>query len=559
MRPKIDNSAFEWLGEQLEPPPPPRPVKNRKWMPRQTPKQRELFLANERYILCHGPKGGSKSYGVLDKLVQHCYDNRNALAMILVVVQNMAVKGGAWDKLINEVLPRWKDGNTEPLNVLKDGKWVPNPKAGEKMDDGLGLHYSDVKYDQNHYPFIWIQNKHGGWSMIAVLSCPNPNQLRLRIRGVEPSMVFLDEATSTAGPEYFEAVAAQLGRRPQVEGQQQFIAATNPEDPDHWVFLKWFIEPFDDETGLVKIDRNFRDIYFPAEDNAENLQIGYLENLKSVYGKNATEAARMIGGEWVASPSGEALLASLYNPTIHVRPLDENSRPHRNEWLQPYPGYPMLIGLDPGAVYNAFVFMQRLPLGGIMRWLIFDEVVLLRKRVSYLKLVPVVMRRIRFWRDTAGAELPMVWISDDSALNVFRPGSAGGFDAADIQKVYEARRAEEEFRLEAMRIRGCPKFGGSVEARITILQTALAEDQVIVSSRCTHVQRMFEKLECEKQKPGAPFDPKLAVTPRRSDHLHVFDATTYPMLAAATKPSLLIPAQSGGGGTTLFTVRPAAA
>lgn len=553
MPPKIDNEVFEWLGEQLEPPPATKPTSKKKWLPRHTPKQRELFLAQEKYILCHGPKGGAKTYGVLDKLVRHCFDNRNALALILVRVQNMAVKGGSWDKLTSEVLPRWRDGNIQPLNVRKNGEWVSNPKAGEKMDDGLGLNYTEVKFDANHCPFIWIQNKHGGWSLITVMSCPHANQLRQRIRGVEPSIVFLDEATSCDTPEYFESVAAQLGRRPQVETVQQFLAATNPEDPDHWVYLKWFVEPYDADTGAK--NPNFRDIYFPPDDNLENLQLGYLEGLASVYGKNATEAARMIGGEWVSAPSGEALFKDLFNIAIHVRPLDDTGRPSTSEWLMPDPNYAMILGLDPGSVYNAFIFMQWLPIDGIFRWMHFDEIVLLRKRVKYPDLVPAVMRRIRFWRDVTGAEIPQVWISDDTAFNVFR-AATGSFDALDIQKVYEANR--EKYSLEPMRIRPCPKFQGSVEARIRIEQTALAQDEIIVSSRCVHVRRMYEKLESEKQKAGAPFDPRLATTPRRSDHLHVFDAGSYPKLAAATKPTLLQPIRSAGGSSLISVGRQAA-
>ena len=35
--------------------------------------------------------------------------------------------------------------------------------------------------------------------------------------------------------------------------------AANPEDPDHWVYLKWFVEPYDPDTG--KKDEKFRDIF----------------------------------------------------------------------------------------------------------------------------------------------------------------------------------------------------------------------------------------------------------------------------------------------------------
>lgn len=541
MRAKVDNEVFEWLGEELEPPPPPAPVKNKKWLPRQTRKQRELFLCWKKFILIWGPKGGSKSFGAMDKLVQHCYDNKNALALIVVVVQNMAVKGGAWDILTTEVLPRWRDGNWDPADTTRESK----------TDSGLGLNYTNVKYDPNHCPYIWIQNKFGGWSMATVLSCPNAGQLRLRIRGVVPSFVFLDEATSCSGPEYLESVAAQLGRRAMVQGPQQFIAACNPEDPENWVYKKWFEEPYDEEGNK---DPEYHDIFFPAEDNKGNLPPGYLEGLASVYGKNATEASRMIGGQWVSAPSGESLFQEMFSVQSHVRPLAENATPSADEWLMPSRDHPMIIGIDSGIVHHAFIFMQRLPLGGKMVWLIFDEVVLLRRKLPYATIVPIVMRRIRWWFDTVGVDMPMVWISDDSAMKFYRPGS-GTFDSLDMEREYEAVRKKEAYRLPALKIKPAPKFSGSVEACLRIEQTALAQDEIIISARCKKVIAMYNQLESEKQRPGEPFDPKRATTPRRSDHLHVFAAGAYPKLAHSIQPSLLIPRKEGT--QTLISVRAA--
>lgn len=538
MRKKINLGAFEALGEAIEPPEATPSIRVAKtWKPRLTPAQEKLFSSDDKYILCWGPKGGSKSHGVCQKCVKHAWENENALVLIIVRVQNMATKGGAWDILINEVLPRWRDGNMD-----RDGK---------KFDDGFGLVYTDVKYDQNHCPYIWVQNQFGGWSMIGLLSCPHANQLRDRIKSIVPSMVFLDEVTSCDDPIYFMSVAAQLGRRPRVKGVQQFIGATNPEDPEHWAFKRWFIEPFQDENGDPKEkDKDFHDIFFPAEDNKENLPPGYLEGLKGIYGKNATEALRMIGGQWVAVPSGESLFLEIYNEMLHVRPLAENGIPDESKWLMPDGKYPMIIGVDSGMVHHAFIFMQRLPVEGKMKWMYFDEVVLLRRKLPYSTIMPVVMRRIRWWRDTAGAEMPQVWISDDSAFNMFRPGQ-GTYDSLDMERNYNAVR--ERYKLEPVKIRPAPKFSGSIEACLRIEQTALADEEIIISSRCKKVRAMYNQLESEKQKRGEPFDPKRATTPRRSDHLHVFAAAVYPKLAASIRPSILIPRKEGN--QTLTSVR----
>lgn len=534
--PKIDHNAFELLGKMIRPPPPPKEVSGRDefWMPRLTPRQRELWDCYDKYILCHGEKGGAKSIGCLEKLVQHCYENDNALALILVRVRAMATKGGAWDKLTGWVLPQWRDGNRD--------------KQGNLLDKGLGIEFSDVKFDSQHNEFIWIQNQFGRWSMVVLISAPHAHQLRDRIRGYEPSFVFVDELTSCDSIEYFQSVAAQVGRRPWVKGVQQYVAACNPEGPSHWVYKKWFVEAFDEETG--EWDKDYKTIHFPIDDNKANLPDGYIDGLKKIYRGDAIEGARMLSGEWVDRPSGEALFREVYNPHIHVYPLDDNLRPIVDEGIMPTKGYPLVLGLDPGSVNNAFAFEQYVPVDGQWKWVIFDEIVTLKRRISYPDFIPVVMRRVKFWREALGVrheELPQVWISDNSAFNQFR-AAGGSFDVLEFQKIYEAHR--RKYELEPLgKIKDAPKFssdGGSKIARVRLLQTAFSHDNIIISARCVKVQQMALQLEAEKQRDGG-FDPELALTPRkRSPHGHVFDAVTYPMLLQSVNPTALIPMKDSG-------------
>lgn len=143
----------------------------------------------------------------------------------------------------------------------------------------------------------------------------------------------------------------------------------------------------------------------------------------------------------------------------------------------------------------------------------------------------------------------MVWISDNSAFNQFR-AAQGSFDVLEIEKIWEALRAK--YGLESIKIRPAPKFNDSVMIRVQTLQKYLASDEFIVSSRCGRIQAMLLQLEAQKQKPGVAFDPKLSLSPKRSEHLHVFDALTYPMLLASINPTQMLPAR--GLGQTLITV-----
>lgn len=525
---RLDPNVFEVLGQMVKPPPPPEPVKNREWFPKLTPAQEELYDAPEKYILCHAEKGPGKTYGALTKLVKHCYLNENALALIVVTVRSMANKGGAWSKLQEMVLPTWRDGNRD-----RDGKL---------LDEGMGLHYTDVMFDSQHNEMIWIQNQYGGWCMVILVSAPHANQLRLRIRGYEPSFVFVDELTSCDSPIYFTSIAAQLGRRLYIEGPQQYVAATNPDDPEHWVYKKWFIEPFNEETG--EHDPDYRTIYFPIIENIGNLVVGYHEGLKNLYKHDVTEGLRMVGGEWTARPSGEALFGDMFNPQIHVFPLDEAGIPDPRNRILMNPNYALILGLDPGGANNGFSFLQFLPVGpgGRFKWVAFDEIVTIRKKIDYRALIPVVMRRIKWWRDTTGAtsdKNPQVWISDNSAFNQFR-AATGSYDVLDFERIYEENRVA--IGLEPLgKIKACPKFNGSDIAQTQLGQRVLANNEIVVSSACVKTQRMFMQLDSKKQKEGEPFDPTAALTPRRSDHQHLWKAMAYPLLFASINPTALVP------------------
>ena len=107
------------------------------WRPRLTPTQRVLYDDHDAaYILCHGERAGGKTVGALHKLVRHCFLNENAFACIIVREVGQSREGGAWDKLVDMVLPEWKTG--------------------------LGLHYTTPEHDrETKKPFIWIENRFG--------------------------------------------------------------------------------------------------------------------------------------------------------------------------------------------------------------------------------------------------------------------------------------------------------------------------------------------------------------------------------------------------------------
>lgn len=561
---KLHPNLLAGLGKKLvDPPKPPPPPKKKKqadyddgWTPMLSPKQQEAFDSPARFVLCDGEKGSGKTIGLLHKMVRHCWENNNALGLILVRIKSMATKGGAWDKLVHHILPRWKEGNREPTCIEgPDGKMIRNPKANSLIDEGLGIEYSDVLFDSQHNEYIWVENQHGGWSMIVLISAPHANQLRDRMRGYEPSIALVDELTSCDSIEYLRAVAIQIGRREGIDGPQQYMAACNPEGPSHWVHKVWMEESFDPITGLW--DPDYHRIHVPIADNRKNLPPGYLENLEKLYRNDPIEAARMLRGEWVDRQSGDALFKDIFVESMHVMPV----RPSL-ERILPNPAYPIIVALDPGAANNAFIFMQWLPVENAMKWVVFDEMVYVQRRIRYDILIPAVMRRIKFWNDfmfsphaesasgTAQKRFRVVWCSDNSAFNQYR-AAQGSYDVADFEKIANVAKSpgekplHEKLGLARMKVVAAPKFSGSVQARTRLVMDLLGATNLIISAGCPRVIEMFNKLESEPQKANTPHDPDLAMTPKRSAHLHPFDALCNPILTASIKPQLLTPPPEG--------------
>ena len=144
-------------------------------------------------------------------------------------------------------------------------------------------------------------------------------------------------------------------------------------------------------------------------------------------------------------------------------------------------------------------------------WIIFDEMDYLGVRHLYKRLAQEVNRRMDYWNKKLDYEFKYEHISDDSAINQWHPGGEGSYDSWDFERFSEGR----------IKMIGCPKGKGSVEARIRLLQTKLFNDEVYVSGLCRFTIDMLHNLESDKKTPSKP---------RRSKYIHKFDAVTYPML-----------------------------
>lgn len=473
------------------------------WEPSLSPTQYEMFHDPSPYILAYGERGTGKTYCLGGhKLVRHLYENFNALALVIVGVKSQATLGGVWHKLKTEILPEWAEG--------------------------LDIEVCEERRDEQKNIYIDVENRFGGYSRVVCISCPFGAVLKNRIRGFEASYIFVDELTTLDTSDYFDACIQQVGRRPGINGPQQYTAACNPDGPSHWVYVRFFEMPYaesiDHDTGEVKSpEGEWNDDYsvyhLKIEENKHNLPPGYYDRVMAGVAGDPIEYQRMVEGKWIDRPLGEAIFRPYFHRSLHVFG-DKRTR------LHPHPEFPIICGWDPGTVNNAIIFLQCLIGRDKMLWTCFDEMVWTNEKMAYPKMVTLVMRRMKYWNDKMNTKFTYRHVSDNSAFNQFR-AKTGSYDVQDIEQISREKCAT--FGLEPIKMWRAPKFAGSVEGRVRLMAAKLQQDEFIVDSHCVKMIAMFEKMVSEKERDGK-YEPEMAFKPKRSIYIHPFDAATYPMM-----------------------------
>ena len=163
----LNRDEFEAINEQLmsemadmlgatvetspfDPGKPKEPVKRPRWEPWHGVTQKKIFRDQAEVVGACAEKGTGKTFAFADKIIAHCYVGWDALA-IIIGNSHRALAEGICAELTGFSLPRWRDGNREPLyNVDDKGALIENPRAGELMDAGIGLEYGGWKADPNN-------------------------------------------------------------------------------------------------------------------------------------------------------------------------------------------------------------------------------------------------------------------------------------------------------------------------------------------------------------------------------------------------------------------------
>lgn len=169
-----------------------------------------------------------------------------------------------------------------------------------------------------------------------------------KVRSYQFSMFAIEELTETNTEEMYNEIYSRLGRRSDID-ECFLISATNPDEPDHWVYERFIGKPSDRKI-----------VYYSKTEDNQLLPEAYLKNLRATM--DPMMARRMLEGEWL-SISKEVLYHQMSDQNVMQKKLTPN--PNLPIWISwdfnIGVGKPMSVCL--GQFINGHAFM-------------FDEVIL---------------------------------------------------------------------------------------------------------------------------------------------------------------------------------------
>lgn len=501
------DSGLEHYLERLEeqqPPAPARVSESKGWYLHLNPTQQKIFDSAAEFILAYGEKGSGKSIGCLHALIRHCYEEKEALALILAPQIRTGKEGVMYDLM-------WC------LDIWRNGNWADREQT-KRRDDGIGLEYTEPSLDpQTKDRIVYIANRHGGWSKVVLVSIPYAEVVEKRMKSLSPSFVYADELTELDSKDFFTYVAQQLGRRRGIVGPQQYVASCNPEGPSHWVYEVFWLDCLDPETEVR--DPAYEAYHVPIQENYDNLPPGYVEKLNKLY-KDPTDIERLLKGRWIDRPSGQAIFKPYFRQELHVKGDLRNG-----EGLIPFPGIPIVVTYDPGPMNYSIHFEQMVPTKTKVIWNVIDELNYVGQFTPDHLIVRDVLRRMEYWNSNfMNGQAPFIHIADATAFTHRRHD--GTYDATRLRDISKAQTNGQTI----IKVRSAIPPGHdaklSVPARVQMIVTMFLAETLFISAMCPKTIEMVRLLVSQTGKEGK-YDENLSLTPKRSPYLHPFDSMSY--------------------------------
>lgn len=459
-------------------------------MPKLSPKQLEVWNDYHRCLLVCGPRKSSKSIAIEHKVMKHLWENPGARFALFSKSVKSAKDGGVWNDFIDIILPEWLNSGMVGETGLpiaftsQTGSGEPGPRI-----DGT-TRTSSFK----------IRNYYGGESELMLFSLDTDEQVEAKIKQLRFSGMWFIELSNFKIRKVLEISVLSLRMVHLKYEAHQWFADCNPaeEGEDSWIYKTWYQEriqkdhpkpDFQKGLGLIEIflaDNPFLD---PRE----------VSELEGLYSSDPGEYDRNVLGKWTKGHGNIGKhFSDLIIPEIH---FVEDSIDLASSTIE------LFTGWDLGSVNHAACILERRFIKEVAHWMVLEELVVIGDHVSTSEFAYEFYEKMLAIEAFYGKTFIWKHWSDDTAINVYRPG-IDGYDAAEVLKATNGK----------VDLEGVDKPDGSVKESIRMIRRMIRENRLFVGKNCPRTIDMLLEL---KQGGTKPVDD--------TEYKHPFDALRYPI------------------------------
>lgn len=488
---------------------------NQYWLPPINPKQWEVFQDRHRYLLVHGPRKSSKTWGIIHKTIRHAFDVNGAMVAIVAKTLKNAKSAGVW-RLMERFLKIW-EANCPGFKITEG----PKVTGDSKMS------------------FVRIRNRWGTVSEIQCHSLETSKEVEAKFKGAAYSMVWLSEVDQYCDEDAFDIFCDTLRMTPDIPYEDhQLICDCNPPDTgtENWMHDKWFkfksAPPDLDEDDSIKLLRDsLHEILVMIEDNPQ-LDPRERKEMEARYRKRKALYNRFILGKWEQDII-DGHFTDVWDETIHIIGVSEpNSEPEiivpSNFCTQ------LLCGWDMGEKNHSFHIVEKLMNDvvytdpdtkreirkSLVSFAVLDELVvikrIIKRAMSIREFVEKATNKMEFWEK---------YVNERSNFTI-RWRHWSDSDAFEIQAAAEKSNAIIAFEAsgEKVILEKAPKYSRSNHDKKNFMWQLLYDQRLHISAQLHRTKLMFTNV-----RPGATASEYI----KNDEHKHPFDSLGYVILAEA--------------------------
>lgn len=493
------------------------------WKPPLYGKQWDVYDAREQIILVDGSRWGGKSVAISHKVCNHLWGTPGANFAIFAKSVKLAKDGGSWQMLLENILPLWFNANL----LCKDG--VHHFEMLSRTAEGL----PGAKVDANtRTAYFDVRNWYGGKSRCWLFSINNENEIEEKVKNKNFSGMWFIELSMWKERKLLPVTINSLrmpGLGENAEKYFLWIGDTNPDEVlgrNSWIYQVFYVErnkpaevnESDEEKEMLReLYRQMRVITMHWRENPHMTRQQQARLYATCRGDKALKEAYYEGVWGQGGFQTKHHFRHLFNAAEHVvigdtEECDQIDVAESTTTLK--------SGWDIGSVNHACVLLdkwyRRVGEREIACYSALDEIVHIGEGqdhddhvqlAQFTEWVLIAMGQID---KRNGRTFNWDHFADDSALNVFRPNSENPYDYLEIAAASKGK----------IGLQGVYKPARSRRTRIRMISLLLQQKRLFISTRCRLITAALINLSSSKTQYIV-----------RDEHLHVFDALSYPIFA----------------------------